>query len=767
MFLSNSSPSSVPSSPPSPSSEAGSIAASTPSPEASETGDAPILQASFENQTLTNKMATTSSLAGLQSEEQSHVLDIVQQLRQVGLDSVLSLPQLVVCGDQSAGKSSVLEALTEIPFPRNDNLCTRFATEINLRRGATDSLTLKLIPDSDRPDNEKALISSFKENITDFQDLPAIMEKAMAAMGIGDLGAGKAFAKDVLSIDIEGPSRPQLSLVDLPGLIQNESKGITAADVKMVAAITDQYISQSRTICLAVVTSANDYANQGIITKVRTVDKEGQRTLGIITKPDRLDAGSEGERAFINLALNKDIFFKLGWHCLKNRKYEEKDYSFEDRNKSEVTFFATSNFRSLPKETTGITSLRVRLSQLLFAHIKSELPKLQGDLKHALAETKKDLDILGVSRATTQECRSFLTQLSQSCYNISKAAVDGHYDQPYFVSALKNPPKVSTLDPPTRRLRAKIQNLNESFNTHFRRNAHTYQIVDSEHEESDDDHGDTITPKTITRAEALKWVKKGLTYNRGRELSGNFNPLVVGELFWEQAKHWEELARDHLELVAETCADFLKDMVKDKCPSDIQDRLMGSLVEDALKTREHEAVQELKHIMDDVKSYPINYNHYYTDIVKRGRQKRELEALAAVLNTAKSDDNNALYDGEKNRQPNVIDINAVIEHFKTTPNPDIERHSCEEALDCLLAIYKVHQKTFVANIVTQVIERHIVRGLEGIFSPVVVDQLSDEDIKGIAAEPTAIKDSRIYLEDRLEKLEKGRKILRQVMRVVV
>lgn len=113
-------------------------------------------------------------------------------------------------------------------------------------------MTLKLIPDSDRPDNEKALISSFKENITDFQDLPAIMEKAMAAMGIGDLGAGKAFAKDVLSIDIEGPSRPQLSLVDLPGLIQNESKGITAADVKMVAAITDQYISQSRTICLAV-----------------------------------------------------------------------------------------------------------------------------------------------------------------------------------------------------------------------------------------------------------------------------------------------------------------------------------------------------------------------------------------------------------------------------------------------------------------------------------------------------------------------------------
>lgn len=459
------------------------------------------------------------------------------------------------------------------------------------------------------------------------------------------------------------------------------------------------------------------------------------RTLGIITKPDQLDAGSDGEKAFINLALNKDIFFKLGWHCLKNRKYEEKDYSFDDRNKSEATFFATSNFKTLPKETCGIVSLRVRLSQLLFAHIKSELPKLQGDLKQALAETKQDLDILGVSRATTQECRSFLTQLSQNSYNISKAAVDGHYEHDYFLSTVMKPTKASNLEPPTRRLRAKIQNLNETFNTHFRRNAHTYQIIDLEHEESDDDHGETITPKTITRTEALKWVKKGLTYNRGRELSGNFNPLVVGELFWEQSKHWEELARDHLEVIAETCTDFLKELIKTKCPEDIQDRLMNSLIEDALKTREQDTMQELKHIMHDVRSYPINYNHYYTDIVKRGRQKRELDALAAVLNIAKTDHNSALYDENECQVLGAIDINVVIEHLKTTPNPDIERH--------------------------------IVRDLECIFSPVVVDQLSDEDIKGIATEPTAIKDSRIYLEDRLEKLEKGRKILRLVMRVVV
>jgi hypothetical protein len=127
-----------------------------------------------------------------------------------------------------------------------------YPTEINLRRGPVDSLTISLIPDPTRPAAEQQRVRAFKAKITDFGQLPKVMAKAMEAMEMKELGKGRAFTRNVLSIDIEGPSRPQLSLVDLPGLIQNESKGVSAADVKLVEAITDHYISQPRTICLAV-----------------------------------------------------------------------------------------------------------------------------------------------------------------------------------------------------------------------------------------------------------------------------------------------------------------------------------------------------------------------------------------------------------------------------------------------------------------------------------------------------------------------------------
>lgn len=74
---------------------------------------------------------------------------------------------------------------------------------------------------------------------------------------------------------------------------------------------------------------------------------------------------------------------------------------------------------------------------------------------------------------------------------------------------------------------------------------------------------------------------------------------------------------------------------------------------------------------------------------------------------------------------------------------------------------------FVANITTQVIERHIVRGLENIFSPVVVNRMLDSEVQALASEPTSAKRRREFVKDRVAKLEDGRNILRDVMRHAV
>ena len=644
----------------------------------------------------------TSSLNDLQTDEQRRVLDTVANVRKCGLDSILSLPQLVVCGDQSAGKSSVLEALTEIPFPRNDNLCTRFATEIILRRATINSLTIKIIPDALRPSAEQAALQNFKESITDFDELPRIMDVAKAAMDAdGRPTAGfkpKAFSRDILSIEIEGPSRPQLTLVDIPGLIHTETKGVTKDDVQLVSQITEQYISRPRTICLAVVSAANDYSNQKILTKVREVDSDGGRTLGIITKPDRLDAGSGSEAAFLGLARNEDVNFSLGWHVLKNRKYDEREYSLQERKAAEDNFFRTSNWKTLPDHCRGIDALRTRLSNLLFEHVKVELPKLRKDLENALLTASQELDILGDPRSKPSECKAYLSQLSLDYFQICKAAVDGHYEGDYFISKTDEAFDL-TSSPTIRRMRAVVQFMNAHFAENMRINGHKYQ-VDMSGQANTPSHGTGVptllgnsllsnltSPQTLDRTEALAWVSRVLVRTRGRELVGNFNPLLVGELFWDQCSNWQSLARQYLEIVEGMCGKFLNILLEDKCPKDIVSRLRQSLVQDALKARYDSALEELGRIMEDNKTYPINYNHYYTETINERRQERQKASLAKCIEDATKREK--LDDCNSNHTSASIDVNRAIEAYSKGIDPNMENVSCEEALDCVFAIYEV------------------------------------------------------------------------------
>src|SRR5256714_15325334 len=114
---------------------------------------------------LESALMAEAAKISLQSREHRDLLDLVDKLRSQGISRYVALPQIIVCGDQSSGKSSVLEAISGLSFPTKDNLCTRFATELILRRDATPGVKVSINPGPERSVDERERISRFHVDI--------------------------------------------------------------------------------------------------------------------------------------------------------------------------------------------------------------------------------------------------------------------------------------------------------------------------------------------------------------------------------------------------------------------------------------------------------------------------------------------------------------------------------------------------------------------------------------------------------------------------
>ncbi|TKA23457.1 hypothetical protein B0A50_07484 [Salinomyces thailandicus] len=432
---------------------------------------------------------------------------------------------------------------------------------------------------------------------------------------------------------------------------------------------------------------------------------------------------------------------------LRNRPDKEINKSFAERNAAEKTFFSKGSYRDLPQDMLGIDALRSRLSQLLYKHLKTELPSLQKELNDKHRDVCRELEQLGEKRATPREQRRFLMGISMTYQDVVKAAVDGHYELEFF----------GDLDPDAgiddeknmRRLRAVVQHLNLQFAVTVRKYGHKLHIVDQ-----DTDTGMAVDPaqassgveepelaadyaefaklqEKVGRTDAIARVQKILIRSRGRELPGTFNPLLISELFWQQSSSWQQIAEYHIEKVASFCAQFIDAAIKHAASEEVAGRLQALKVDKALRERLDKAKSELKRIVTDSKH-----------ISKFRQLVHKAEVDVREYNSG---------DVEQYLQADVMKgaVDTLLE-------PDMDKTSSVDALDCQEAYYQEEVKYFISAITKQVIERCLLRALVAdTLSPMLVGEMSDDEVGLVAAEAEEVTRMRANLEARKSTLENG------------
>lgn len=208
---------------------------------------------------MASQVSEPDSLEQLQSSKQVALLDAIDKLRSQGVSHYdISLPQLIVCGDQSSGKSSVLEGLTRLRFPTKDGLCTTFATELVLRKEHQVKISCSIVPGRKRSQAQIRELSKFKRTYTsrDGFSFPSLLDEAKESMSFGNNSGPASFFDDILQIRYVGPDVPSLTIVDLPGLIHSQIEERGEA-VKQVHDLVNGYMRDEKSIILAVVSARN------------------------------------------------------------------------------------------------------------------------------------------------------------------------------------------------------------------------------------------------------------------------------------------------------------------------------------------------------------------------------------------------------------------------------------------------------------------------------------------------------------------------------
>jgi len=319
----------------------------------------------------------------------------------------IKLPQIAVVGGQSSGKSSVLENFVGKDFlPRGNGIVTR------------RPLVLQLV----QTPGSKREYGVFLHKPGKEYDSFAQIRREIAAETDRTTGDNKGISEKPINLKIFSPDVLNLTLIDLPG-ITRVPVGDQPEDIEdQIKRMIVKYIREPTCIILAVSPANLDLANSDGINLAKTYDPEGSRTIGVITKLDLMDRGTD---AYTTLTNNGEIPLKLGYVGVVNRSQADinERKSMRDAWKAETKYFQSHPKYRRIADKCGIKHLGAKLSALLTDKIQESLPKIQKQIEKFLETSRRELE--GFTFLDGKQRHKMLLQLLVGYCESFKGILDG------------------------------------------------------------------------------------------------------------------------------------------------------------------------------------------------------------------------------------------------------------------------------------------------------------------------------------------------------
>ncbi|KAI3713524.1 hypothetical protein L1987_72102 [Smallanthus sonchifolius] len=288
-----------------------------------------------------------------------------------------SLPSIAVVGGQSSGKSSVLESVVGKDFlPRGSGIVTRRPLVLQLHK-------------IDKGKEYAEFLHNPSEKFYDF----VAVRKEISDETDRETGQTKQISSVPIHLSIYSPNVVNLTLVDLPGLTKVAVDGQSESIVQDIENMVRAYIQKPNCIILAISPANQDLATSDAIKMAREVDPTGERTIGVLTKIDLMDKGTDA----VDILEGKSYRLKYPWIGIVNRSQQDinRRVDMTSARRKEREYFSTSREYKHLASKMGSEYLAKMLSKHLEGVIKSRIPGIQSLINKTLADLEAELSHLG------------------------------------------------------------------------------------------------------------------------------------------------------------------------------------------------------------------------------------------------------------------------------------------------------------------------------------------------------------------------------------